>query len=182
MVAPEKNKLYTMDEFMEFALRPENADREFEFINGEIVEVMPSRTYNSGFSIRIATRVEMFCEQNNLPCYISGEAGAYRVGGNVVVPDFAYKRTPLSQEYPDPEPPLWVVEVISPTDEPGNLKKKRKIYRQAGILLWGLDPDQQTIDVYAPGQEKRTHGMDDTLDGGDVLPGFTLAVRALFRS
>lgn len=181
MVTPEKKKLYTLDEFLAFALRPENADREFEFIDGEIIEVMPSRTYNSGFSIRLATRVELFCEQNNLPCYISGEAGAYRILDNTLVPDFAYKRTPLSKDYPDPEPPLWVVEVLSPTDEPGNIEKKRKIYRQAGILLWELDPDKQTVDVYAPGKKKRTFGIDDTLDGGDVLPGFTLAVRALFR-
>lgn len=182
MVAPEKKKLYTMDEFLEFVARPENADREFELIDGEITEVMPSRTYNSGFSIRIATRVEVYCETHNLPCFISGEAGAYRILDNTLVPDFAYKRTPLSKDYPDPDPPLWAVEVFSPTDEPGNIKKKRKIYRQAGILLWELDPEQQSIDTYAPGQGKRTFGMDDVLDAGDVLPGFTLAVRVLFRS
>jgi Uma2 family endonuclease len=182
MVAPEKKKLYTMDEFLEFAARPENADREFEFIDGEIIEVMPSRTYNSGFALRIAARVEIFCDENQLPCYMSGADGAYRILDNILVPDFAYKRTPLSKDYPDPDPPLWVVEVLSPTDEPGNIKKKRGIYRQAKILLWELDADQQTVEVYAPGKDKRTFGIDDTLDGGDVVPGFTLAVRVLFRS
>lgn len=181
MVAPEKKKLYTMDEFLEFVARPENADREFELIDGEIIEVMPSRTYNSGFALRIAARVELFCDEHNIACYMSGADGAYRILDNTLVPDFAYKRTPLSKEYPDPNPPLWVVEVLSPTDEPGNIKKKRKIYQQAGILLWELDPEKQSIEVYAPGQKKHTFGIDDTLDGGDVLPGFTLAVRTLFR-
>jgi hypothetical protein len=41
-------------------------------------------------------------------------------------------------------------------------------------------PKRQSIDVYAPGQKKRTVYMNDTLDGGDVLPGFTLPVRDLF--
>lgn len=181
MVAPEKKKLYTMDEFLEFAARPENADREFELIDGEITEVIPSPTYNSGFALRIAARVELFCDEHNLPCYMSGADGAYRVLANTLVPDFAYKRTPLSKDYPDPNPPLWAVEVLSPTDEPGHIKKKRRIYQQAKILLWELDPDKQLIDVYAPGQGKRTFGIDDTLDGGDVLPGFALAVRTLFR-
>jgi Uma2 family endonuclease len=180
MVTPEKSKLYTLDEFKEFALRPENADREFELINGEIVEVMPSRTYHSGFGHLLAVPVHLFCREHNIPCYTSGEAGAYRIGVSVVVPDFAYKRTPLSSEYPDPDPPLWAVEVLSPTDKPGEIEKKRKIYRQAVILLWELDPDQQVIDVYAPGQKKRSFSLNDTMDGGSVLPGFTLPVRDLF--
>jgi len=41
-------------------------------------------------------------------------------------------------------------------------------------------PPSQTIDVYAPGKKKRTFGVNDTLDGGDVLPGFRLPVRELF--
>jgi Uma2 family endonuclease len=181
MVSPEKKKLYTMDEFLEFALRPENADREFEFIDGEIILAMPGRTYNSGIGHLLAIPVHLFCGEHDLPCYTSGGDGAYRVGGNVVAPDFAYKRTPLSKEYPDPEPPLWVVEVLSPTDEPREIEKKRKTYRQAKILLWEIDPDKQTVDVYAPGQDKRPFKIDDTLDGGDVLPKFELPVRALFR-
>jgi hypothetical protein len=36
------------------------------------------------------------------------------------------------------------------------------------------------VDVYAPGEPVRTVGMGGTLDGGVVLPGFTLPVRELF--
>jgi Uma2 family endonuclease len=180
MVTPEKSKLYSLEEFMEFVARPENANRLFELINGEIIEVMPGRTYNSGIPILIATVVRSFCRDNNLPCYLSGADGTYRIGNNVVVPDLAYKRTPLSKDYPDPEPPLWAIEVISPTDEPAEIEKKRKVYRQAGILLWEINPEKQAVDVYAPGKNKRTFNIDETLDGSDVLPGFTLPVRELF--
>ena len=34
--------------------------------------------------------------------------------------------------------------------------------------------------VHRPGQPTRTLGMDDTLDGEDVVPGWTLPVRDLF--
>lgn len=34
--------------------------------------------------------------------------------------------------------------------------------------------------VFAPGSPARTLGINDTLDGGAVLPGFTLAVKAIF--
>ncbi len=33
----------TIDDFIQFVFRDENADRMFELINGEIVEVSPSR-------------------------------------------------------------------------------------------------------------------------------------------
>jgi Uma2 family endonuclease len=180
MVTPEKSKLYTMAEFLELALSPENADRDFELINGGIREVMPVSTYNSSLGLLVAFAVRLFCREHNIPCHTSGEAGAYRIGGNVLVPDFAYKRTPTSDDYPDPEPPLWGLEVISPTDKGPDIRDKRQIYQDAGILLWEMYPQQQIIDVYAPGRGLRTFRLDDTLDGGDVLPDFKLPVRDLF--
>ncbi len=58
------------------------------------------------------------------------------------------------------------------------------LYRADGVrLIWLIDPQRQTVAVYTPERElpdiKR---LDGTLDGGDVLPGFTLAVRELFPS
>ena len=110
----------------------------------------------------------------------SGADGTYAILDDVVAPDFAYKQTPLSKDYPDPVPPLFVVEVVSPTDKPKSIREKRNLYRRAGILQWEIYEDSQSIDVYQPGKEARTLSMDDTLDGGDVLPGFTLAVKEVF--
>ena len=42
MVIPDKSRLYTVDEFEEFIARPENSDRLFELIEGEIVEKVPA--------------------------------------------------------------------------------------------------------------------------------------------
>jgi Uma2 family endonuclease len=41
----------------------------------------------------------------------------------------------MTTEYPDPIPPLWVVEVISPNDKVVDIRKKRQRYLEAGILL-----------------------------------------------
>lgn len=170
----------TIEDFEAFIAQPENAGRLFEFINGEIIEVSPGRTYNSGFPHIISFEVRLFCRDNNVRCYISGEAGAYRVGSNIVVPDFAFKRTPMSRDYPDPVPPLWAVEVISPTDKPRDIADKRKIYIAAGILLWELYEQSESVHVHEPGKPMKLFGINDVLDGGNVLPGFTLAVKVLF--
>lgn len=173
-------KSLALDDFAEFIAQPENADRLFELINGEIVEVSPGRTRNSEIGHWIAVAVHLFCREHNLPCHTSGGDGAYKINGNVAAPDFAYKRSPMSDEYPDPEPPLWAVEIISPTDKAADIRKKRKIYQQAGILLWEIYPQSQSIDVYMPGQPLREAGIEDSLDVGNILPEFKLAVRDIF--
>ena len=80
----------------------------------------------------------------------------------------------------DPVAPEWAVEVISPTDKVVDIRKKRMIYRAAHILLWEIYPEDRTVDVYVPDQPVRTYTIVDTLDVGDLVPGFTLPVSELF--
>jgi len=191
-MAVEK-QVTTLEEFIEFVHRPENADRLFEFIDGrivekgefihgEIVEKMPGRATNSAIHTLISFFARLFCRQHGLSCFIATADGAFDVLGRVYAPDFAFTTTPFTGDYPEPNAPLWVAEIISPTDRPFDIRTKRQLYLQAGILLWEVYPEAQSIDVYAPGQPVRTLGMDDTLDGGDVLPGFTLPVREIFTA
>lgn len=171
----------TLEDFKQFVSQDENADRLFELINGRIIEISPGRTRNSEYGHVLAAAVRVFCKERGLPCHTSGEAGAYNIQGNVCVPDFAYKDTPMSRDYPDPVPPKWVVEVISPTDKAREIREKREIYQLAGILLWELYGELERIDVYPPGKPMQTYGINDTLDGGDVLPGFTLPAKELLE-
>ncbi|MBA3867835.1 MAG: Uma2 family endonuclease [Anaerolineae bacterium] len=170
----------TFEEFVTFASLPENEDRQLEFINGEIVEMSPSRTRNSELGDVLVFVVRLFCRELNLPCHTTSGDGAYNIVGNTIAPDFAYKPTEMSDEYPDPVAPLWAVEIISPTDKAEAIREKREIYRRAGILLWEIYNKSRSVDVYAPGKPMKTYSMGDVLDGGNVLPGFTLAVAELF--
>ena len=179
MVAREK---VTLESFKQFAEQPENADRLFELINGEIVEKMPGRATNSAIAFNIGFLTRLFCSEQGLPWVITGEHGTYSVLGQSFAPDFAYRTEPLTGAYPEPEPPLWVVEVISPTDEPGNIAAKRQVYLQAGILYFEAYPKEQAVDVYAPGQPPRRYSVDDVIDVGELIPGFKLAVRELFEA
>ena len=171
---------YTVADFEQFLAQPENANRLFELIDGDIIEVAPGRTRNSEIGQVLAFEVRLFCREYHIPCHTSGGDGAYLVNGHVLAPDFAYKRAPMSEEYPDPIAPEWAAEIISPTDKAAAIRRKRQIYVGAGILLWEIYPDLASVDVYSPDQPPRTFSADDTLDGGSVLPGFTLAVRELF--
>lgn len=180
-MAEAKEKLYTLSEFREWIAQPEATGELYELINGEMIKVSPGRTSNSALSYTLAFDVKTFCKTHNLPCYISGGDGAYDINGHVLAPDFAYKSTPMNHEYPDPMPPVWVVEIISLTDKTVDIRAKRQIYLEAGLLYWELYPQACSVDVWTPGQPVRTFNIGDTLNGGDVLPGFELAVNELFR-
>ncbi len=44
-----------------------------------------------------------------------------------------------------------------------------------------VDPRAQIVRVFAPRKTPKTVRMGQTLDGGSVLEGFTLALKELFR-
>lgn len=180
MVFQAPSKPMTLDEFIAFTLRPENAERNFEFVDGKILEKMPGSTENSGIAFNIGLEVGIHCRQNNLPCYISTGDGAYRINDNILAPDFAYKVTPLTAEYPDPIAPLWAVEVISPNDKVVDIRKKRQRYLEAGILLWEVYPDERVIDVYMVGQPMATYGVEDVIDV-PVVSGLQIAIAKVFQ-
>jgi len=172
----------SIQEFIEFVHQDEHIDRNFELINGEIIELSPSRSGYSRIAFLIGHYVETFCEEHNLPCYVTIGDGTYEILGNIIAPDMMYKSTPTEMEnYPDFDPPEWAVEVISPNDKGVDIRDKRKIYLDAGIVYWEVYPKAQYVDVYAPGQPMKTFGIEDILDGGDVLPGFTLPLKQIFR-
>jgi Uma2 family endonuclease len=67
------------------------------------------------------------------------------------------------------------------------LKYRKKLrfkvvnYVAAGTVLWIVDPEAKEVEVYAPGKQAKLFRKNDTLDGGDVLPGFSLKVDPIFQ-
>lgn len=59
-MALPKQRPWTIKTFQEFVALPENADRLFELINGEIVEISPGRTNNSALEHIISFAVRLF--------------------------------------------------------------------------------------------------------------------------
>jgi Uma2 family endonuclease len=80
-----------------------------------------------------------------------------------------------------PLPPDLAVEVMSPTDFKRSLRRKAERYLAFGTtLVWLVFPAAQTVEVYYRDQDVVTFGVNDTLDGMDVLPGFTLKISDIF--
>lgn len=177
-----QKETYTIAEYSELANAPDN-NRILELIDGELVEKMPSFTPS-----RIAAKVIFFLTQFNMQHdlgYVTGADGGYVMGeGNVFIPDVGYiskQRLPEEPRREVPVPPDLAIEVKSPTDSIRDLRKKAERYIDFGTrLVWLVFPETQTVEVYVPDVDVITRTIDDSLDGGEVLPGFTLAVREVF--
>lgn len=173
----------TVEAFDEWVFRPENRDRNFEYIGGEIFDTLASPR-SSAVAVRVGSWIGMYLLKNDIG-HITGADGGYRVSGERYIPDvgfISYAKQPqlLSVEGYNPMPPDLAIEVLSPTNDDDVMRLKVANYLAAGTLTWVLDPEKQLVEVYRAGKPVEVLNIDGTLSGDDVLPGFTLAVKDIF--
>jgi Uma2 family endonuclease len=163
----------------------ERTGRLAELIDGVIVE-KPTGYYESRLALLLGFFLEEYLTQNDLGIVL-GEAGMVRVEGQVREPDVAFYSWSRFSGRVLPRgavlgvPPDLSVEVLSPTNTEGEMKRKRGECFKAGTqLFWQVYPPMKTVRVYTDEDTFVTRGEDDTLDGGAVLPGFALPVRRWF--
>jgi len=78
--------------------------------------------------------------------------------------------------------PNLVVEVVSPNDLADGLLEKIEEYFQANVqLVWVIYPNRRVVHVFESFTQIRGLTESDELDGGSVLPGFRVALTALFQ-
>jgi Uma2 family endonuclease len=125
----------------------------------------------------------------------AGRAGAgmvlsecgFRLAPDVVqAPDVAFireeRRAQMAWDRYCEFGPDLAVEILSPDDSAARLQRKIRKYLAAGTsIVWVLDPDSVTVNVYQKPGVFRTLTADDLIDAPELLPGFSIPVRALFE-
>jgi Uma2 family endonuclease len=164
----------------------DHEDRLYELVDGILVEKTVGLE-ESVIAGRVVTMLNVFVEPRGLGL-VAGEAGTIQLDINLVrIPDvsfFSLKRLPGGEIPKDPVPllvPDLAVEVISRSNTPKEMAEKLREYFEKGVrLVWYVRPRGRVVDVYtAPDRFTRlTPSMQ--LDGGDVLPGFSVQVGKLF--
>jgi Uma2 family endonuclease len=172
------------DEFEAYIERPENADRLLELINGEIIEKVPTEEHGT-IVLRIAAPMLYFVDAHKLGRVTT--EGLHRLPDdplNAVLPDLSFRcnpGSPVVRKGAVPVMPDLAVEVQSPSQSDQFMADKAAYYLAHGCrMVWLAFAAKRTVAVHRPGQID-TFGMDDTLDGGDVLPGFKLRVSDIFK-
>lgn len=179
-----QTNLFTIKEFEVFGALPENQERRFELIHGEIIEkAMPTELHGL-IVARIMGEIYIYLKQH--PAGRLGAEIRNRMPGddhNSRQPDISYfadTARPIVAQGAVPQMPDLVVEVKSPDDTYKLMREKADYYLANGArMVWLVFPERKAVEVHQQGNSL-TLTIETTLDGGNVLPGFILPVREIF--
>ena len=157
-----------------------------ELIDGVLVE-KPVGYRESVIAIAIASALREFVVPRKLGV-VTGESGMMKwFPGAVRIPDVAFvsrERLPGGRVPTEPVPllsPDLTVEVLSESNTAAEMARKRQEYfGSGGRLDWEVDPDARTVTVYTSPTDWVVLTAEQCLDGGSVLPGFTLSIQSIF--
>jgi Uma2 family endonuclease len=176
---------HTVEEFEEILAQAENRERLLELVHGEIVEKMPTEEHGI-IVLRIGSRLLIFVEANNL-----GRVGVEirhrnpEDNYNDRLPDISFTAdttTPVVTTGAVLRLPDLTVEVKSPSDSYRQMRDKADYYLANGVkLVWLVYPEKRLIESYMASGEIQILNEADALEGGDVLPGFLMAVSEVFK-
>lgn len=158
-----------------------------ELIKGELVQMSPTGFWHGFLENKFGVLLEAFVQKHKLGLVSVGEVGIYtgRNPDTVRAADVVFiSHQRLAQmkstAYLDVAPEL-VVEILSPGDSWQEVMDKLEEYFNIGVsVVWVADPRKQQVYVYHSLTEAQRFTGNETLSGGEVLPGFTVSVAELF--
>jgi Uma2 family endonuclease len=173
-------QLVTADELLQMG-----SDAPYELWAGVLRAGSPSGSRSSEIGALFTILVGSYVIEHGLG-HMTNADGGYILSDSpytVVSPDVGFHRGERSRDrgfYPFP--PDLAIEVVSPTDRKADMAAKQALYAKAEVpLVWWVDPERETVTVYRLGKDAEVIEATGTLDGGDVLPGFTLGLQTIFR-
>lgn len=175
----------TAEQFYEM---PEVPGKQIELVRGEVVAVPSPGAIHNVIANLLFHLLYTFASEQRLGIVFGDNMGYVLSRGpdTVRIPDVsfvAWDRVP-DAGIPDGSwqiPPNLAVEVVSPSDQTADVNDKAREYVASGVsLAWVLWPKRRVVSVYTRDQMVRELGLDDELDGGDTLPGFSVRVSTLF--
>jgi Uma2 family endonuclease len=163
----------------------ERENRLCELVDGTLVEKAVGFE-ESRLAIRLGHLVSSYLDENDRGVCV-GEGGMMRIApGLVRIPDLAFiswGRLPGRESPREPIPdlaPELAVEVLSEGNTKSEMDRKVREYFEAGVVLvWLIDPKKRIARVYSTPRKSILVRADQTLDGGDVLPGFVVLLSDL---
>jgi Uma2 family endonuclease len=165
----------------------------YELVAGHLVRMVPPKERHGYLQAEIGGTLRAYVKPRGL-----GRVYVGRTGFDLTLPgepvatvlgaDVAFlraERVPPENQDGDryvAGPPDLAVEIAAPSQLQPEMGAKAWLWLQRGVsFVWVVWPMGRQVDVWTSGQEvPMTLNIGDTLDGADVLPGFTYALADLF--
>ena len=158
-----------------------------ELIDDTLVE-KPVGFWEDRIAMNLVLRLGPYVESTGAGI-VAGAAATLRMASSdrIRLPDVSFISSARLPKTLAPVPtvaPDLAVEVLSESNTFAEMEQKRKEYFESGThLAWFIDPPTRTVAVYhAPGEPTRVLHEGDSLDGEQVVPGFSMPVADLFRN
>jgi Uma2 family endonuclease len=182
-----EQKMMTAEDLWE---KPEIPGKRFELVDGELVEMPGAGMVHNLIAAVIYGFIRDFVQANDLGWAFTDGLGYVlsRDPDQVRIPDASYlahERLPDGRvvESFAPAAPNLAVEVVSPNDSATELQEKVQDYLDAGIqAVWIVWPKLRSVTVHLPDGSSRVRGVGSDLEGGDILPGFSIPIASIFES
>ena len=185
-----QEKLYTVDDVWRLSQQPENEDKRYYLIDGELYwEMRPGYTHGR-LAGHIFRHLLNYAEARDLGDG-SVESGYFPADyrHTLLGPDVAFMRKenvpPVDHEQFVARMPDLAVEIQSPSNTLAELRRKAAVYLANGTeLVWLVLPERAGVEVWrldADGEPASEFvARDGSLSGEAVLPGFSLDLQNLF--
>ncbi len=164
-----------------------DSDMRLELVDGVLIEMPPANAWHSRVAGKLATKLGL-------------HADSLELGWVLVECGFVLKRNPDTVRAPDvafvrreripaggPAETFWeiapdlAIEIVSPSNTPGEVQAKIREWIGAGVpLVWVCYPRTRTVSVIRSLLDREELTDQDVLDGGAVLPGFSCPVADVF--
>jgi len=161
----------------------------YEIVNGELID-MENRSAKHGYIAIILSAALFNCVSTRKLGAMFDCSTAFKMkSGNKRSPDISFmakERLQGLDELPDgflEGAPDLAVEILSPGNTVAEIHDKLVEYFENGArLVWVIHPQEQYVLVYRSSQEPdRLLKSTQSLDGEEIVPGFTLPIAELFQ-
>ena len=160
-----------------------------ELIRGELKKMAPAEYYHGRLSMDVGSSLRTHVRANNLGEVCAAETG-YRTESDpdtVRAPDVSFVSRERLEQIGEtdsywPAAPDLAVEVISPSDRYTEVEDKVSDWLNAGTkMVIVVNPRSRSVRMHRSPSDIVDLTETDTIDGGNVVPGWTLPVAEIFR-
>ena len=186
VIPPPNGRTWTIDDLDALV----DDEHSYELVEGELQMMSPASPTKGRYAALIAAALVDFVDDRDLgEVYVTEPGFALEPDpkGTVRAPNVAFV---AKERIPPPDlargfwalAPDLAVEIISPSETAYSVETKVAEYLRAGVrLVWLVYPETQVVVEYAASWQVRRLTEGDALDGGAVIPGFTMPLARLFR-
>ena len=160
----------------------------YELVSGELRKMPPAGNEHGYRAAELSSEPRNHVKANGLGRVYAAETG-FRLHSDpdtVRAPDAAFVSRERLEEVGSvegywPGAPDLAAEIVSPNDRHTEVVEKALEWLDAGCsMVLVVDPKQRTVTVYRSREDIRILAEGDSLDGADVIPGFSLPVTEIF--